>query len=197
MRNSWISSALSVVSPFRRGTCDPSDVGQVRYLNGHALNLGPVSFLRSARCRRAQMLCGKLLLGLSLAVAASAQQRRAMVPSDILRVANVTDAQISPSGDLVVYTVSTVEGDATRSTLWLARTAFEGRPGPRTTPGETPADPQLVRPPTSLLLSGWNASTPRWSPDGKSIAFLADHESQSGIWIVTLERRQPRFIVPV
>src|SRR2546428_8994698 len=63
-------------------------------------------------------LCGRLLLLLSLAITASAQARRPMGPADILRVANVSDAQISPGGDWIAYTVSTVDGDATRSTIW-------------------------------------------------------------------------------
>ena len=57
-------------------------------------------------------------------VVASAQPRRpnvGMSPADILRVAGVSDAQISPNGQWVVYTVSTVEGNEIVSTLWLAR----------------------------------------------------------------------------
>src|ERR1700730_2038641 len=141
-------------------------------------------------------LCGKVLLVLSLGIAAAAQQRQALAPADILRVATVADAQISPTGEWVVYSVSTVEGDATRSTLWLAKVALEGRPGTRTPPSETRTDfDQMGQPPTRLLPPGGYGANPRWSPDGKSIAFLANHEAQDGIWIVTLDRRQPRFIV--
>jgi len=49
---------------------------------------------------------------------ADAQPRRAtssLAPGDILRVANVSDAQISPNGQWVVYTVSTSNGDETVS----------------------------------------------------------------------------------
>src|SRR3989442_15295922 len=88
--------------------------------------------LVSARRRRAGMVCGKLLLSLSLAIPASAQARRPMGHADILRVANVSDAQISPGGDWIAYTVSTVEGDATRSTIWLVRTP------PEVSPARTP-----------------------------------------------------------
>jgi dipeptidyl aminopeptidase/acylaminoacyl peptidase len=115
-----------------------------------------------------------------------------------LRIANVGDAQISPNGDSVVYTVSTVEGEATRSTLWLVNTSFAGRAAARTPPTETRTEfDQPRQPATPLLPNGWFATNPRWSPDSKSIAFLADHDSQKGIWIVTLDRRQPRFVVPV
>ena len=66
-----------------------------------------------------------LLVGTFFSVA-SAQPRRpnaGMVPADILRVANVSDAQISSNGQWVVYTVSTVEGNETVSTLWLTHVA--------------------------------------------------------------------------
>src|ERR1043165_2662489 len=75
------------------------------------------------KLRRFASFVSIVSLLLILAVPAAAQPRRTMMPSDILRVANVTDAQISPNGLWVVYTVSTVEGDKNVSTLWLARIA--------------------------------------------------------------------------
>ncbi len=137
-------------------------------------------------------LCGKLLLALSLTIVASAQPHRSMAPADILRVANVADAQISPSGDWVVYSVSTVEGDETRNTLWLVRTDSEPNPPVRNPDQRREFRPR--NPTTPLLPPGWNASNPRWSPDGKIVAFLANHEDQKGIWIVALDRRQPHFV---
>src|ERR1051326_3638588 len=69
-----------------------------------------------------KLACGAFAL-LLLVGAVVAQPRRPMMPADILRVANVTDAQISPNGLWVVYTVSTVDEDKNTSTLWLARVA--------------------------------------------------------------------------
>jgi dipeptidyl aminopeptidase/acylaminoacyl peptidase len=124
--------------------------------------------------------------------AQSVNAQRAMTPADTLRVAGVGDAQISPDGDWVVYTVSTTEDNTARNTLWLARTnrlaAIQDRERPIT-------DSRIATEP--LLPAGLNASNPRWSPDGKRIAFLASKEKQSGIWVVTLRERQPRFVVPV
>src|ERR1051325_1493664 len=66
-----------------------------------------------------------IVLSVFLSVSSVAQPRRTMIPSDILRVANVTDAQISPNGQWVVYTVSAVDEDKNVSTLWLARVGPE------------------------------------------------------------------------
>ncbi|MFN2514632.1 MAG: prolyl oligopeptidase family serine peptidase [Pyrinomonadaceae bacterium] len=115
---------------------------------------------------------------------ADSQPRRPMAPADILRVASVSDPQISPNGQWVVYTVSAVEGDATISTLWLTRAGME-------------LIPNASRSPMPLLARGWNVSNPRWSPDSSMIAFLGNHNDQYGIWIVNLPNREPRFIAPI
>ncbi len=122
-----------------------------------------------------------------------AQSRRAMTPADTLRVAGVSDAQISPDGMWVVYTVSTVDGDGTRSALWIARMASDtsqtaldvARPSGRRTAA------------VQLLPAGWSASNPRWSPDSRRIAFLSAEKEQTAIYVVSLDNRQPRLIAPV
>lgn len=138
-------------------------------------------------------------------LSALAQSRRAVLPADILRVAKVTDAQISPNGEWVVYAVSTIDVDTPRSTLWLARVILDqpntqptARPGPTARPKEQVADwPEVRRPARQLLATRWNASTPRWSPDSGQIAFLSDHEGLSGIWVLRLAGSVPQFVAPV
>ena len=142
---------------------------------------------------------------LCLVVPATAQPR----PPDILRIAGVSDAQISPNGQWVVYTVSVSDSDAARSTLWIARPGTDFPTGPPTArPTPTPRRPtderiqldwaEVRRQPTQLLRQDWTASTPRWSPDGTMIAFLSNREGQNGIWIFNLSRSEaPRFIAPV
>jgi dipeptidyl aminopeptidase/acylaminoacyl peptidase len=131
-----------------------------------------------------------------------------MTPADVVRLANVSDAQVSPNGQLVVYTVSSVAGDRTVSTLWLARLLPEvtpiqptAQPTPRPPSQRTVLEwPEIRSTPRLLLPSGWSASTPRWSPDGNSIAFLSQQDEQDGLWIIRLDkldRPEPRFIAPI
>jgi dipeptidyl aminopeptidase/acylaminoacyl peptidase len=139
-----------------------------------------------------------LFVFLSLLTTVYGQPRR-LNPPDILRVATVSDAQISPTGEWIVYSVSSVEGEQTVSTLWLVRV------GERLT-GVPPTSRQpeqrrnwetlrsLARP---LLPPAWNASNPRWSPDGKNIAFVTTREGQRGIWITGPTRAVPRFITAI
>jgi dipeptidyl aminopeptidase/acylaminoacyl peptidase len=120
------------------------------------------------------------------------QQQRGMTPADTLRIANVGDPQISPDGGWVVYTLSSIEGNNTRTTLMWARLN-----NPATLEERDLTRP-LSRPAPELLLpAGWSGSHPRWSPDGKRLAFLATRDKQSGIWVVTPAERQPRFVAPV
>ncbi len=128
------------------------------------------------------------LITCSLALLTSVYaQRGLLTPADTLRVATVADAQIAPDGERVVYTVSTVEGNETRTRLWLVRRSLRG------------TDPtRALEPPRELLPAGWTGATPRWSPDGRRVAFLSTHEGQSGLWAVTiLSDRTPRFVAPV
>jgi dipeptidyl aminopeptidase/acylaminoacyl peptidase len=111
-----------------------------------------------------------------------------MTPADTLRVAGVGDAQIAPDGSAVCYTVSTTEGNATRTSLWCAQLGDE-----RVVPTPPRAAPQQV------LGGDWNVSRPRWSPDGRRLAFFASRGEQSGLWVMSPRERQqqPRFVVAV
>jgi dipeptidyl aminopeptidase/acylaminoacyl peptidase len=130
---------------------------------------------------------------------AQAQTRRPMAPADILRIANVSDAQISPNGDWIVYTVSTIEGEQTLTTLWLVRVGERFSNVPPTSRLSEPRRnwdfPRNAGRP--LLPSGWSGSNPRWSPDGKNVAFVSTHEGQRGIWITGIDRRVPRLVAAV
>jgi len=143
-----------------------------------------------------------IIVVLTYLAATSAQPRRPMAfrsPSDILNVANVSDAQISPNGQWVVYTVATVDSDRNISTLYLARANIELTPNPNIiqqrptirVPADSTSWPEAQSTTRPLLASDWNASTPRWSPDGNQIAFLGTHGNRSCIWVFNIGRPTP------
>src|SRR5713226_3924108 len=104
--------------------------------------------------------------------------RRLMAAADILRVANVADPQISPDGERVVYAVTTVDGNTNVTTLWIVR-VDNSSDTPTSRQPEQRRDRNPPTPPANLLLpSGWHATNPHWSPDGKRIAFLATSDNR-------------------
>ena len=145
------------------------------------------------------------VLIVTASVVTCAQPRGVMRPADIVKVANVTDPQISPNGQYVVYTVSSIADDKTVSTLWIARLLPEivpVEPTAQPTPSSTRPGPYLdwseIRTaPRTLLPGGFSASTPRWSPDSTSIAFLSQQDEHDGLWVIRLDKPEPRFIAPI
>jgi len=163
---------------------------------------------KSTKGTNQNRFCLNLILCLTCLFVAQvclAQSRGPMKAADILRVANVSDAQISPNGQWVVYAVSSIEEDKNISTLWIARPGLESYAQPIPIPSPTPRRPtapyvdwpEIRNAPRPLLPSGWNASNPRWSPDSNSIAFLSNHEDQDGLWVVKVEKPEPRFLAPI
>jgi dipeptidyl aminopeptidase/acylaminoacyl peptidase len=90
---------------------------------------------------------------------------------DIFAIERVTDAQISPDGSSVVFVVTRefTEGEHTipASGIWIV--SFEG---------SAPA-----RPFTASIHADKN---PRWSPDGKALAFLSDREQADTVQVYVM-----------
>lgn len=84
---------------------------------------------------------------------ASSQERRPFRPEDHYRLRSVADVQLSPDGSTVAYVERFIDADRRpRSHIWLIPAA-----------GGTPR---------RLSADDADDSSPRWSPDGRSIAFL-------------------------
>jgi dipeptidyl aminopeptidase/acylaminoacyl peptidase len=100
--------------------------------------------------------------------------KRPMEIADLFRLHRLSDPQVSPDGRSVVYVVTDVVMDEnrTQSDLWLV--SSEG--------GE----------PRPLTSSPKNESHPRWSPDGKWIAFESDRDGDSQVWLLPVDGGEAR-----
>jgi dipeptidyl aminopeptidase/acylaminoacyl peptidase len=88
------------------------------------------------------------------------QSPRPIAPDDIARIVTASDAQLSPDGRLVAYTrtETDLEHDEYRSAIWTVPT--DG--------GD----------PVRITRSSGRDSAPRWSPDGRLLAFLSDRDGR-------------------
>ncbi|MEP6568777.1 MAG: S9 family peptidase [Acidobacteriota bacterium] len=92
----------------------------------------------------------------------SAAQTRGITPEDYYSFESISDPQISPDAKLVAYVVTKVERAQNRRTSAIWMTATEGA----STPWQFTTAPQ-------------NSTSPRWSPDGKWLAFLSSRPGES------------------
>lgn len=101
--------------------------------------------------------------------AAAALSVHSWTPDDMLKVKSVGEVQISPDGRTAVFTVTqhNLQVSEPISQIWLSQT--DGTQSLQLTHG--------VR----------SSSSPRWSPDGKRIAFLSTRSGVNNIWISTPE----------
>ncbi|MES2516986.1 MAG: S9 family peptidase [Bacteroidota bacterium] len=97
--------------------------------------------------------------------------KRLLKPSDVYRLQNLGDPQISPDGNWVAYTLSTVDSvkNKRNSDIWMV--SWDGK-----------ESIQLTHTPDG-------ESQPRWSPDGKYISFVSSRNGLTSSQVWLMDRR--------
>ncbi len=118
--------------------------------------------------RRAQALAAWLLASLGPGAVAAADTHPFGV-RDLVAFDRVSDPQVSPDARWVAFSVSSLDLDANkrRGDLWLVGVTGTG----------------LRR----LTTHEASDSSPRWSPDGKSLLFLSSRTGSSQVWRVPVD----------
>ncbi len=96
------------------------------------------------------------LCALMLSVFAVSEAKRGVTPEDYFAFQFISDPRISPDGKTVAYVLTTIDQKKNRreSSVWLV--PVDGSSAPR-----------------RLTAEGFRSSSPRWSPDGKTLAILS------------------------
>jgi dipeptidyl aminopeptidase/acylaminoacyl peptidase len=125
--------------------------------------------------------CSVVLLLIAAPAFAAPQapkSKRLVVPEDLLSLRDVSDVRLSPSGAQLAFMLSSIEKLSGReySNIWIASIA----------------DGSLKQLTNGVV----NDSMPRWSPDGRQIAFSSNREGQSSLWLVDAETGACQKLAP-
>ena len=121
-------------------------------------------------CRFAAGLCLSLYAAQAMCAAAP-PAHRTLVPDDFYRVQDVSDPQVSPDGAWVAYVVTSNDrgADEARSAVWMV--SWDGSQH------------------LPLTAAADGTEKPRWSPDGRYLAFMATPAGSEKAQIMLLDRR--------
>src|SRR5437773_6629507 len=96
---------------------------------------------------------------------------------DLLQQVVIGSLAVAPDGSSVVYVRRTIENSKYIRRLW--RTDFHGGL------------------PDQLTAAGATDGMPRFSPDGKTLAFISDRSGQPQAWVMSLTGGEPRQLTEI
>jgi dipeptidyl aminopeptidase/acylaminoacyl peptidase len=101
-----------------------------------------------------------LLLVVLASAASRAQTRRGITPEDYFSFQFIGDPHLSPDGQAVAFVLTTIDQKKNRreSSVWLV--SIDGSAAPR-----------------RLSAEGFSSNSPRWSPNGKTLAMISTRNS--------------------
>lgn len=127
----------------------------------------------------ATLLCS--ITTLAAHAADTSPPRRPLTPDDFYNIQVITDPQVAPDGKWVAYVVSTNDRDADegRSAIWMV--SWDGS-----------QQVQLTNPAHEM-------SSPRWSPDGRYLAYTSVPTGTDKSQVMLLDRRggEPKALTTV
>ncbi len=103
-------------------------------------------------------------------------RKRAIRPEDIYLVKTVFDPQLSPDGKRVAYTVSWSDQEKDETHMAIEVAPADGRGRPR------------------RFTQGTRDHSPRWSPDGRHLAFVSNRGEKNQLFVAPLDGGEPRQV---
>jgi dipeptidyl aminopeptidase/acylaminoacyl peptidase len=112
----------------------------------------------------------------AVAAAKTAQPPKPFTIDDLIKTRRVGDPQISPDGRFVAFTITDTDKAANRRLTQIYLISVDG--------DET----------RQLTSEKQSSSAPRWSPDGRLLAFVSARDGESQIWTMDVESGETKKI---
>lgn len=121
-----------------------------------------------------------ILLSLSaLASAKTTQPAKSFTIGDLISMRRVSDPQISPDGRTIAYTIADTDKAANKRTTQIYLMSVDG--------GDA----------RQLTNEKASSSAPRWSPDGRRLAFVSARDGEAQIWTMDVDSGEAKKMTNV